>query len=116
MTELITLAVVLAIGYVVHQAALSLRDRRKPPEKTLLERLGYNPERHLVRVTLKNGDTLTGIPDTRTQDPLQHGLALTQIDIPHVESAGILTFIPGHQITAITVTGKTPPARSPAEK
>lgn len=116
MAELITLAVVLAIGYVVHQVALSIRDRRKPPEKTLLERLGYDPERHLVRVTLKSSDTLTGVPDTHTQDPLEHGLALTQIDNPHVESAGILTFIPAHQITAITVTGKTPPSRSRAEK
>src|SRR5690625_4190882 len=99
---LVTLVALVIVGYVLYRLTQNL-GRRKPPEKTLLERLGYDPERHLVRVTLKNGDTLTGVPDTRTQDPLRHGLALTQIDNPHVESAGILTFIPAHQITSITV-------------
>lgn len=99
--ELITLTIVIGFFYGLHQLTTAITSRRKT-ESSLLKNLEFDPARHKLAVTLRDGQTVTGTPDPRNISSLQAGLLLT--DAQHNGRENLprsTTFIPGHNITAI---------------
>lgn len=104
MTDLIILTLLLLAFYSLHRAIEAFRARRAPQERTILELLEYDPELHELTVTLQDGQTITGTPDSSTRNPTQDGLLLrdTRGDSLH----GTVTYIQAGQITAVEITNR----------
>lgn len=105
MNELTTLIILILICYGLYRLNTTLRNRRQPPEKTVLETLGYDPGHHDLVVTTKNSGVLTGTLDNRTTDPLTQGATFTEISDNPTPGA-VLTYIPPHEIVNISLTKK----------
>lgn len=104
LTDLIILTLMLLAFYSLHRAIEAFRARRAPQERTILELLEYDPELHELTVTLQDGQTITGTPDSSTRNPTQDGLLLrdTRGDSLH----GTVTYIQAGQITAVEITNR----------
>ena len=104
MADLITLTIVITFLWLLHSLTEAIRDRRTRRNQSVLSRLGYDPDRHDLVVTLTGGSRLTGKADTRS-DPFQDGVLLR--DAREAGGArvlaGAITFIPAHSITGLAI-------------
>lgn len=107
MADLITLTIVLAFFWLLHGLTEAIRGRRTRRNHSVLSRLGYDPDRHDLVVTLSGGSRIIGKADLRS-DPLQDGVLLRDARQVHEATVpGTITFIPAHSITGLAIRERT---------
>lgn len=108
MADLIILTIVLVFFWLLHGLTEAIRNRRTSRNRSVLSRLGYDPDRHDLEVTLAGGCSIIGRADTHSSDPLQDGVLLwdaRQADEP--ARPGTITFIPAHSVTGLAIRNRT---------
>jgi len=107
LADLITLTIVLVFFGLIYSLTEAIRNRRTNKNNSVLSRLGYDPDQHDLKVILAGGCTITGKADAFS-DPLQHGVLLSDARESGGETlAGMITFIPAHSITGLTIRDRT---------
>lgn len=108
LSELITLTLALGILYGLHQRIKAIRSRGGPRQAPLLDKLEFDPARHELIVTLRDGTTVTGTPEARgIGSAISDGLILADaITNQQADALRTIMFIPGHNIRAIGTTDR----------
>lgn len=110
MADLLNLAIVITFFWLLHSLIEAIRQRRTPKQRSILERLQFDPSRHYLEVHLKDGQQITGLLHVKPGLAFEDGLLLASAqEHGRGEQTGYIVFIPAHNISAVAIQERRQP-------